>query len=281
MLKSCLLLELSTVIVNWNSGAWLPRLLTSLQPLRSDLQETLVVDNASVDGSANAVSAFPGVRLERSKSNLGFAGAANLGIRKVASPMVMLLNPDLEVIPSAVGKLYSDALPRTRVAITCGELLGLDGLPQAEFQFRPLPTASSVIRDALFIDELLGRPRRVRSANLAGSHQLQPAAAFWILRREAWEDLGGFDERFHPAWFEDVDFCLRSLNRGWQIRCVPVPCAVHGGGHTLDRLGWNEFLRYYNGNLIRYWRKHHRRSLVPVWIAVRLGEWARRMAGRR
>lgn len=267
------------MIVNWNGGRWLARLLDSLLPLRTRLRAILVVDNQSADGSADEAAARSGVTLIRNPGNLGFAGAANLGIRSTAAPFVLLLNPDLEIFPDALPRLYEAAAADPRAAITCGVLVDEAGVPQSEFQFRPLPTLGSVVRDAWFVDELEALLRLPRHRNVPAD-LLQPAAAFWLMRREAWVDLGGFDEQFYPAWFEDVDFCRRLLAVHWRIRVVPEPCAAHVGGYSVSHLGTDRFLDLYYGNLLKYWRKHHHRTLVPVWAAVQSGRLMRRWVRR-
>ncbi len=78
-----------------------------------------------------------------------------------------------------------------------------------------------------------------------------------MVSRQAMAALGGFDERFHPAWFEDVDLCRRIRDLGGRIRFVPDARFLHLGGHTLDRLGRGKFLEYFHSNQIRYFDKHH------------------------
>ena len=216
-------MDLSAVIVNWNSGRHLGRLLASLEGLGEDLAEILVVDNTSNDQSPDAAADFPRVRLLRMEGNLGFAGAANRGIGLTRTQLVLLLNPDLELNPEGVRSLYQEMDQRPTAAIVSGELTDGEGIPQTDFQIRPLPTGWSVIRDVLFLDELfraMAKPFRpsgagpFRSAasidsNAQAVEVEQPAAAFWLLRKDAWEAVGGFDEQFRPAWFEDVDFCKR------------------------------------------------------------------------
>ncbi len=292
-------MDLSAVIVNWNSGPHLNRLLGSLGVLSEELAEVLVVDNASTDKSPEAVAAFPRVRLLRMVANLGFAGAANHGIALTKARIVLLLNPDLELNPEGVRSLYEEMNRRPTAAIVSGELTDKDGIPQSDFQIRPLPTGWSVIRDVLFLDELLrGRARQSRApetpivsttASMGPEDREigpedreieveQPAAAFWLLRREAWEAVGGFDEQFQPAWFEDVDFCKRVRATQWQIFHFPGhSAAIHHGGLALDRLGYQRFVGIYYSNLLRYLKKHHRTGYPFLWPAVQAGSWIRRL----
>jgi GT2 family glycosyltransferase len=109
----------------------------------------------------------------------------------------------------------------------------------------------------------------------------QPAAAFWVLRKSVWDQLSGFDEDFRPAWFEDVDFCRRAVDRGFQLLWFPEWEAIHRGGISLDVMNYPRFVRIYYRNLLLYWRKHHYRSLPLIWLPVKLGVLARLMLGGR
>ena len=284
-------MDLSAVIVNWNSGRHLSGLLASFGALMEEIEDVLVVDSASSDQSPNAAAQFPKVRLQRMETNLGFARAANLGVALTSTRFLLLLNPDLELDPDGVRNLFWEIENRPSAAIVSGQLRGSKGHLQREFQIRPLPTGWRVICDVLFLDELrtsLMRPFRTsrtsppgstvgKNGKLEGLEVEQPAAAFWLIRREAWEELGGFDEQFQPAWFEDVDFCKRALPTAWEVLHFPdCPVGVHRGGLALDRLGYRRFVEIYYSNLLRYLKKHHRTGYPFLWPAVQLGRWVRR-----
>jgi GT2 family glycosyltransferase len=104
----------------------------------------------------------------------------------------------------------------------------------------------------------------------------QPAAAFLMFPRQVWERLGGFDERFRPVWFEDVDFCARLKQAGLQVRYNPAARAGHSGAHSVGDLPLEIRERYWYGSLLEYAAKHYRplafRSLcgaVVVGAAIR------------
>ena len=84
----------------------------------------------------------------------------------------------------------------------------------------------------------------------------QPAGAFFLFRRDAWQQLNGFDEAFYPIWFEDVDFCKRLIDGGWQIKYVPESRAVHEGGHSAGKLDRYRKSTYWYVSLLRYAYKH-------------------------
>ena len=186
---------LSAVIVNWNSGSCLARLLESMEPLGKKWARVVVVDNGSQDGSARTARGRDGVELVEAGENLGFAGAANRGIARVATSWVLLLNPDVTLRAEAVETLRREADDRPRCGIATGTLLSASGRTP---QIRSLPGPWSLLRDAVFLDELLaaaGLDRRgvpeedepaANDSSLRAVEVEQPAAAFWMLRRRAW-----------------------------------------------------------------------------------------------
>jgi N-acetylglucosaminyl-diphospho-decaprenol L-rhamnosyltransferase len=108
----------------------------------------------------------------------------------------------------------------------------------------------------------------------------QPAGAFLMFRREVWETLGGFDEQFHPLWFEDVDFCRRAKDLGVRIRYVPEVVGRHRGGHSVAALNSECRELYWYASLLRYASKHFRSmGYRGVSGAVALGSVLRALAG--
>ena len=280
-------MDLSAVIVNWNCASYLERLVRSLVPLKDELKEILVVDNASEDASLRVLESHSDIRVLSFDSNRGFAGAANAGISCTHSPFILLLNPDVEVEPQSVRRLYRRIREQPRAAIVCGPLMDESGTPQS-FQIRTLPTWRSVLSDVLFIEELTHWFRGSSVGDFyseaspdSGVEIEQPAAAFWVLRREAWESVGGFDPQFYPAWFEDVDFCRRLHAEAWKILYFPDAPVAHEGGAALERLSYRAFVEIYYENLLRYLKKHHPRSYPILWLPVKWGTWVRKHLLRR
>jgi N-acetylglucosaminyl-diphospho-decaprenol L-rhamnosyltransferase len=289
-------MDLSAIIVNWNSGDYLMRLVDSLAAMKHEFREICIVDNASTDSSLEGLQQHPEVQVLGQPQNQGFARAANEGISRVDSSFLLLLNADVEVIPESVRQLYREIESRPRAAIVCGSLIDSGGRPQSRFQIRPFPDWKSVLSDVLFFDELLrwlrlvseDEPSSAGADNdgpcAAAQRELrveQPAAACWLLRKRAWEEIGGFDPRFYPAWFEDVDFCKRLRDAGWQIFYFPHLPFVHKGGVSLTRLSYPVFVRMFYVNLLKYLRKHHPYSYPVLWLPVQVGLWARRLLVRR
>jgi len=108
----------------------------------------------------------------------------------------------------------------------------------------------------------------------------QPAGAFLMIRRDVWEDLGGFDEGFRPLWFEDVDYCRRAMDRGYILYYEPGAVALHTGGHSISKIAVELRPVYWYSNLIRYAALHFRPlALRAVCLAVLSGALPRAFAG--
>jgi GT2 family glycosyltransferase len=254
--------DVSIILVSWNAAAHLPRCLDSLAELGS---EVIVVDNASTDGSAAIVAnRYPWVRLVREPVNRGFAGGVNAGARASRGPWLLVLNCDTVAGPQAVERLLEVFDRHPACAAVGGSLIGDDGLPQHGFHVRRFPTLASWWIDLWLLDAVWPRnpvTRRYRAVDLtegaAGPVEVdQPAGACLMVRRDVFEALGGFDERFHPAWFEDVDFCLRVRRAGYSIFYAPGAVFRHAGGAARQQIGLAAFSRAFYRNLQRYARKH-------------------------
>jgi GT2 family glycosyltransferase len=107
----------------------------------------------------------------------------------------------------------------------------------------------------------------------------QPAAAALMVRRDAYLAVGGFDEQFFPAWYEDVDFCQRLKAKGWDIYFVPEAKFHHDGGYAAALLGAHAFAEAYYRNQLRYATKHFGRpGRLGVRASIAAGMIARLIA---
>jgi GT2 family glycosyltransferase len=251
---------LTLVIINWNARDHLQRCLAAALPLGYPIT---VVDNASSDGSRTMVAkSFPTVTLIPSDVNLGFAGGVNAGVATTTSPWVLILNPDVEVTAAAVDLLRRAGAADAAVGAVGACLVGDDDRPQAGFAVRRFPTLATLAVDLLLVDKLWpGNPASARylarDVDLSVTQDVeQPAAASLLIRREAFDAVGGFYTGFHPAWFEDVDFCRRLHAAGWRIRYVAEARLRHEGGVAMRSLGLGSFNRVWYRNMRRYVDRH-------------------------
>ena len=261
------------VVVTYNSEDVIERCLESCRAY-----ETIVVDNASTDGTLETVRRSH-ARLIANDENRGFAAAVNQGVRALSTDFVVLLNPDV------VLETPLDALAAAG-PISAGCLLDQDGQPQAGFTVRRFPSPAVLALEVLGLNRLFPRNRANRAYRYldrdlsAGGPVEQPAGALLGFERKVWDRLNGFDENFHPIWFEDVDFCKRASELGYRIEFVPAVKGRHVGGHSVGKLGWECRERYWYGSLLKYASKHFSRAGYRfLCAAVVLGSAFRAVAG--
>jgi len=254
---------ISIVIVNWNSGRLLERCIRSLA---SEKCEILVVDNASQDGSLDFLESEARATVLRNADNPGFGAAGNLGWRNSGGNPVLFLNPDVEAFPGSISALAGVLQENPEIWAAGGLLVDKDGQPQFDAYLKPFPSVAGVAVEMFFLEELWpGNPwtRRDSAARREGSPVWavdQPAAACLMIRREALEALGGFDESFVPAWFEDVDLCKRIRNRGGRVALHTGARFLHQGGSSVASIGYETFVKIFRRNQIRYFEKHDGRG---------------------
>jgi N-acetylglucosaminyl-diphospho-decaprenol L-rhamnosyltransferase len=244
---------------------------------------TVIVDNASSDRTVQVVRSHGGAKLIANEQNRGFAAAVNQGVREVGeSDFVLLLNPDAELL-TAVDSLVESA---ARDGLSAGRLVDASGNVQAGFTIRRFPTPVSLAFEALGINRLwpsnpINRKYRYLDRDLDQPGPVeQPAGAFLMFRRDVWKKLSGFDEQFYPVWFEDVDFCRRAVDAGYQIAYVPSVTARHRGGHSVSRISAEQRASYWCVSLLTYAVKHYRPwPFRGLCAAVVLGAIPRMVAG--
>src|SRR5256885_12302774 len=186
--------------------------------------EVVVVDNASGDGTLEQVRRR-GARLIANPVNRGFAAAVNQGIRAIGADFILLLNPDAVLKTSFEPMREVCAAPET--GAVGGELVDSNNAVQAGFTVRNLPTPMALALEVLLINRLWPtNPANWHYRCYDLNHDQpaeveQPAGALLMFRRDVWMSLGGFDDGFYPIWFEDVDFCKRLRDHGYQVYYEP------------------------------------------------------------
>lgn len=250
----------AVLIVNWNSGTRLKHCLESLSPTPA----TVVVDNASADDSLQLArdSQIPATYIEN-RYNRGLAAAINQGIAETSTPYILLLNPDVRVT-SGAAEILEQVLDQHPRAGAVGGYVNEKYLPRA------IATPWAIIR------ENCGFP--FPPIHAVGEQEVgQAAAAALLVRREAFDEIGGFDDQFFPAWYEDVDFCARLHAARWEVRFAPKARFIHEGGYSAQALGPSEFAAAYYRNQVRYVNKHFGAGAGLVRLSIAAGMAARRI----
>lgn len=251
------------VIVTYNSAAVIGQCLRALEPLGYPV---VVVDNASTDGTPGIVSQFP-VTLAANVENRGFAAAVNQGFKMLQVQSILLLNPDVSVLGDL--RILTECLEEGPMA-AAAILTDVNGNPTPAFQFRRFPTPLTLLFENLGLNRAFPSNPLNRSYRYIGERWDQardidqPAGALLLIRRDAWQRIGGFDESFHPLWFEDVDFCYRLHQAGWKTRFLPIVLGTHVGAHSIERLEPGLRQLYWYRSLLRYSAKH----FSVVWVRI-------------
>jgi GT2 family glycosyltransferase len=228
--------SISVVVVNHNTCRELRACLGSITP--EETNDVVVIDNKSSDGSLEMVrSEYPSVRLLANESNIGYGAAANLAIAELTTPYVVLLNSDTLLRPGACKALcrYLDEHPRA--AIVGPRLENSTG--RLEASCFPFPGPINTFLENSVTAVLLGRLIRQHVPVIRGlylrtwphdSARIVPwvKGAALAIRRKAFVEVGGFDQRFF-MYFEDADLCCRLGKVGWEVHFAPVTTIVHSG----------------------------------------------------
>lgn len=252
--------QLSAVVVHWRNEEQLARLLAAWP--RADRFELLVVDNSRTLGELKD-GPWPGFQLIVPGKNLGFAGGVNRGVAAARAPIVLVLNPDLVPEDGALDALLDGFTRFVDAAGLAPALVAPGGESQHAWQLRPLPSPGQLLLQTFFLSGVRGP----REEPADGAAVEQPAGAALALRRDVLTSLGGLDEGFYPAWFEDVDLARRLAAAGHVVRYCSASRWTHEGGGSVSALGYGPFLWIYYRNLGRYLRRHH----GPVWaLAARI-----------
>lgn len=269
-------MDLSIIIVSWNVRDRLRECLASIRAsVRNPAFTTVVfvVDNASADGSAAMVAVeFPWVHLMTNAENRGFAAANNQAIRSATGEFVLLLNPDMRVLPGTLeGIVRFMREPRNaRAGIAGCRLIDADGaivphvrrFPRFLDQFAVLTKLGRLFPSLL--DGYLMRDFDYRHEARVDSIR----GSFFCMRRKLIEQIGLLDERFF-IWFEEVDFCIRARNAGWQVAYTPTVECVDYVGQSFRQVRLFPKQRMFTRSMLQYFWKHRPRWEWFVLAMVR------------
>jgi GT2 family glycosyltransferase len=253
--------DVSVVIVNWNTLKYICDCLNSLlRAGKGYTREIIVVDNASCDGSADVVARqFPGVSVIRNAENVGFARANNIGIRRAAGRYICIVNPDVVVRDGCIENLMRFMDQNPGVGIAGPRILNSDG--SVQISCRHFPTIWNNLCQSLGLNRLFPKSAffsdwlmsywphdGIRSVDVL-------SGCFWIVRREAINQVGLLDEDFF-IYGEDIDWCRRFHKAGWDVMFYPESAVIHFGGGSSSKAPIKFYIEMQKADL-HYWEKHH------------------------
>jgi GT2 family glycosyltransferase len=267
------MVDLSIIIVNWNTKEYLVRCLRSIFETRKrDSREVLVIDNGSGDGSAEQVKRlFPDVRVIENRENLGFARATNQGLKEEAGRYALLLNPDTRVREGSIETLLSFMEAHPEAGIAGAQLLNADGSRQNSIANTPTLATELLNKSLLrwlFPERFPGK-ERVRSEPVDVESVI---GACMIVRKKAVEEVGFLDEDYF-LFLEETDWCYRMRRAGWKIYHVPAAEITHFQGKSAEMDIEKAKIEYYRSRY-QFFEKHRglfQKSLLALGLVVKLG----------
>ncbi len=261
---------LSACIVTWNTRDQAVRCVRAL--LASEMAERtqiIAVDNASADGTAEALATIFGDRVEllANAENRYYAAANNQAFARARGRYVLILNPDAYVEPGALATLVATLEQHPEAAACAPRLILPDGSVQRSC--RRFPGPWEMLCELTLLRRLLPRSRRFGGYfygewDMADPRPVdQPMTSCLLIRTDDLRALGGFDETF-PMFFNDVDLCCRLAECGRQVLYVPDAACLHDHGASTKQAR-KAMVAASNRGLLDFYRKHYRRRM-PVLL---------------
>ena len=269
----------AVVIPSWNSIDLLPRCLGSLEGQGVEL-ETMVVDNGSADGTVDYLER-EGVPHLSLPENVGFARAMNLGVAAVRAKAVLALNADTLVVPGAVRTLLEALEADPSLGGVQSRILQMEGEATEVEGARLYSAGQALTKDGRAIE--LGAGEEQSPRYLAPAEIFGVCGAACLLRRELFDDLGGYDESYF-AFYEDVDLNVRARIAGWRFDYVPEAVIWHLGNASWKQ-GFErpdaENARLVARNRLATQLKYLPPTAAPRVAAVEVGSLLRAVQQRR
>ena len=253
---------LSIIIVSWNVCDLLRACLHSIEQNRGELAlEVIVVDGGSHDGSPEMVQQeFDWVHLIARSDNVGFPKGNNLGLAKANGRYLLLLNPDTVVVKDALQVMVTYLEEQPVVGALGSQLLYPDGTVQSSR--RRFPTLLTAFFESTWLQNYAPQ-KLLRDYYVLDVANGETAVVDWVMgaclltRREVYEQIGGLDEAYF-MYSEELDWCKRMKEAGWEVVYLPTAQIVHHEGKSSEQAVTHRHINYQRAKL-RYFRKYHGR----------------------
>lgn len=275
-------LRLSLIILNYNSQYWLKNLLTSLKEkclnkTKYDIKVIIVDNNSQDDGVSILKKEFPQFELILLSENLGFSAGNNAALKKINTDYVMLLNNDTEFTNETNLDLLIDFMEdNPQIAVVTPQVLLPNGqLDMACHRGEPTPWASFTYYlglEKLFPQSKYFSQYHQSYKNYDVPHQIDACSgAAMLIRTKAIKKVGLLDEQFF-MYAEDLDWCRRFRNDGWQIVYLPQVKIIHhkykSGIKSQSDVTATKIRHYFYNTMLQYYDKHHKNKYPRAfrWI---------------
>jgi len=254
--------ELSICILTLNSVEYIRKCLKSIQQFPPDGgYEILVADNGSNDGTVTMLQdEYPAVKIILNKENLGFTKPNNQMLRQAKGNFLLLLNPDTLLTEDCFNPQLDFLKANPDVGISIPKVLNADGSFQKQSR-RGEATPIEVIGYFFKLGKLFPKNKPLNGYLVSWLPEDEVAevkavsGSCMFIRRETWEQVGDFDERFF-AYQEDSDYCRRARQKGWKIMYVPISHIIHYGGEGGSKAQPIKSIYQWHRSYFLYYRKH-------------------------
>ena len=250
----------SVIVVSWNTKELLRTCLQGLVTQEGVALEIFVVDNNSLDGTQEMVcSEFSTVKLITNIRNAGFAAANNQALQVAKGNFVVLINPDIEFTSTKTLKVLLECQQKDKFGIAGPKLLNSDKTTQQSV--RSDPTFTSQLLTLLKIHVVFPKLKKFNEYylpdfNYSISRKVkQLSGAFFSISRECYSKVGLLDESFY-IWFEEVDYCLRAREAGFNINYVSEISVIHHGGQSFQKVIPVNRQKIFNRSLLLFAKKY-------------------------
>lgn len=262
------------VIVNWNSGDWLSKCLESLSASAVALiSSVIVVDNGSIDGSDKQNALDLPLEVVRANTNLGFGRACNLGVCKGRAAYILFLNPDAALCEHTLDIAVSFMEDPSNIEIgVCGIQLKEENGATQKHTAR-FPTVRRMLATSLGISQLIPKAglHDHDFDHLSSRDVDHVIGAFYLIRRDLFEQLCGFDPRFF-VYLEDLDLSLRVHQSGYRVHYLAEAVGFHKGGGTSDQVKARRLFYSMDSRLFYAFKHFHRLSAWTIVFSTLLLE---------
>lgn len=253
-------IDCSIIIVSWNVSALLNDCLQSIAETANGLNlEIIVVDSASSDNTVEMVrDQFPDVKLIAKRENVGFPKGNNIGIEAATGPLIFLLNPDTIVKPHALQRMITYMNDQPEVGLIGSQLRFPDGSIQSSR--RRFPTFWTGFFESTWLEPYAPNPLLERYYML-DKRDDEVSKADWVMgasmltRREVIDACGGMDAAYF-MYSEELDWCRRIRDAGWEIIYFPEALVIHYQGKSSEQASTARHINF-NRAKLRYYRKFH------------------------
>lgn len=250
--------RVSVIVLTWNGIKHLEACLQAVLSQDYTNFELIIVDNHSVDGSADLVAEqFPTVLLIRNEQNLGFAGGCNVGLQVAQGEVLVLLNQDTVVKPGWLTALVN-SLADEQVGIVGSKLLEADG--------RTISHAGGYLEWPQILGKHIGVGELDEGQFDVASDAEYVTGASLAIKRAVLDEIGLLDERFYPAYYEDVDLCWRTRGAGWRIKYEPRAVALHDESSSMRHHWPSKHYYHYRNRLLFLFKHYTPRQILTEFI---------------